>query len=98
MGYKRTVWLPAQQEPIARRDDEQAPIRQPVDAEWERGHADDDFAVALEIGGYDLLGAPVGEPETAIVPAWRLAELDAGHQGLKFRHLPSPIYRELEWD
>ena len=29
---------------------------------------------------------PVGEPETAIVPARRLAEPETGHQGLPFRH------------
>ncbi len=50
------------------RDDEQAPIGQPVDAEWESGHAEDDVAVAVEIDGNDLLHAPVGEPQAVLVP------------------------------
>src|SRR5215203_2233398 len=82
MGYQRPVGLPAQQKPISRRDYDQAPIWQPVDAKWERRYADDDFALALEIDGNDLLRAPVREPETLIVPARRLAERDAGQQGL----------------
>ena len=32
----------------------------------------DDLAVAVKIHGDDLLGAPVGEPQSAVVPAGRL--------------------------
>jgi hypothetical protein len=79
VSYERPIGFSAQQEPIACRDDQQAPIGQPVDAEWERRYADDDLALTLEIDGDDLLRSPVREPETLIVPAWRLAEGDAGH-------------------
>ena len=86
MCHKRPVGLPAEEKPIARRDDEKAPVGQPVDAEWKGRHADDDVALALEIDGNDLLRAPVAEPETVIVPPWRLAERETGHQGLQFWH------------
>src|SRR5215831_6422729 len=64
------------------------PGGQKVDAHGKRGKrdADDHFALALEIDSKDLLRAPVGEPETVRVPAWRLAEGDAGQKGLEFKH------------
>ncbi|HEX6556036.1 MAG TPA: hypothetical protein VF026_24975 [Ktedonobacteraceae bacterium] len=36
--------------------------------------ANDDFALALDIEGQDLLRTPVGEPQTVSVPTWQLAE------------------------
>jgi hypothetical protein len=32
----------------------------------------DDLAGPIEIDSDDLIGPPVGEPEPAVVPAWRL--------------------------
>src|SRR5918993_4364210 len=53
---------------------------------------DYDLAPALGIDGDDLSRAPVGVPETAVAPAWRLAEHDSGHQCLRFGHCPSPVF------
>ena len=53
--------------------DEQAAVGQPVDGPAEAGRAlSDDLAVAVEIDRDDLLGAPVGEPQPAVVPTRRL--------------------------
>src|SRR4051812_16194124 len=86
MGDQRSVRLQTEEEPIARGDDEQAPVWQPVDADRlkrRKGQPDRDLALALEIDGDDLSRAPVGKPETVVVPTRRLAERDAGHQGLR---------------
>ena len=40
------------------------------------------LTVALEIGGDDRLRSPVGEPQTVVVPARRLAERENGHRHL----------------
>src|SRR5205823_348534 len=77
MGHKPPVGLPAQEQSIARRDDKQAPIGQEVDAKGKGLDAGDDFARALEIDGNDFLSAPVGEPQTVLVPARRLTEHEA---------------------
>ena len=45
-----------------------------------------DLALALEIDGDDLVRAPVGEPQPALVPARRLAERETGHQDVYVRH------------
>src|SRR5205085_12555214 len=86
MHDHRAVGLPPEQPSLGRRYDEQAPVSKPVDAKWKRRHARDDLAPALEIDGNQLLGAPVAEPQTIIVPARRLTEGDASHQHAQFRH------------
>lgn len=48
-----------------------------------RGHH---LAAALEVDSDDLLRAPVREPETVLVPSRRLADREAGQQGLRFGH------------
>ena len=64
--------------------DQQPAVGQPVDRERERRRdAGDDLAVALEIDGDDLLRAPVGEPQAAVVPARRLADREPGQQNLR---------------
>src|SRR5438132_1297309 len=68
MSHKRAIVLPAQEQPVAHGDDKQAPIRQEAQAHWSALDAGDDFALALQIDGNDLLSAEVGEPEAAIVP------------------------------
>ena len=75
----KPLGLSAQEQPSAARDEKQAPIRQPVDAEWERRHADDDFALARKIDGNDLVRAPVREPKTVLVPTWRFTERETTH-------------------
>jgi hypothetical protein len=46
----------------------------------------DDLRVAGEIDRNDLLRAPIGEPKTALVPTWLLAEHETGHQRLNISH------------
>src|SRR5262249_8805028 len=70
MRHERAVELLAQETTLAPRDDQQAAIRQPVDAEWKtKRSAGDDLAVAVKIDRRDFLSAPVREPETVLVPA-----------------------------
>ena len=86
MGDQRPVALPAQESPLARRNDQQATVGQPVDAEGERRHVEDDLALAREVDGDDLLRASVGKPEAVLVPAGRLGEGETDQQGLRFGH------------
>jgi hypothetical protein len=79
MGHKLPIGLPAQEKPLAPRDDEQAPIGQPVDAKGKRGrNVNDDLALALQIDGNNLLRTPVREPQTAIVPTRRTRDQSTG--------------------
>lgn len=80
MGDQRAVGLPAEEQSLAPRDDEQAPIAQPVDTKWDTRRAGDDLAPAFEIDGNDLLRAPVREHETVVVPTRRLAQRESGQQ------------------
>jgi hypothetical protein len=61
-------------------------IGQPIDAErkTERG-PDYDLTVAIEIDCDDLLGSPVREPKTVLVPTWRFTHRETGQQGLHLR-------------
>ncbi len=86
MGHQRPIGFPAEQTPVKRRNDEQAPIRKPASAHRHRRDLGDDLARALEIDGSNLIRAHVGEPESAIVPTWRLVEYQTARQGLQFRH------------
>jgi hypothetical protein len=43
-----------------------------------------DFADAFEIDGNHLTRAPVGKPQTVLMPAWLLAKEDSGHEYLRF--------------
>src|SRR3954449_1689986 len=85
-GHQRAVGLAAQEKPLARRDEQQTPVRQPVDTAGKRPRPEDDLAVALEIDCNDLWRTPVGKPKTILMPTWLLPEHDAGHQGLQFSH------------
>ena len=95
MGDERPVGLLPQQPPLAARDDEQRPVGQPVEAERQRAEAaGHHLAAPIEADGEDLAGAPVREPEPAVVPARRLAQHEAGQQQLGLRHSPgSPAAR-----
>src|SRR5207244_1956222 len=75
-----------QKQAIARRDEEQAPVGQPVDAAGEGRRVQDDLAVALDVERDDLRRTPVGEPEAVLVPARLLAEHEACHERLRLRH------------
>ena len=59
MGHQRAIRFPAQKAAVATRDDEQAPVGHPVDAERGRGYAGDDLALTSKIDGDELLGVPV---------------------------------------
>jgi hypothetical protein len=86
IGRQRPVGLPAQKPPIARRYDEQAPVGQPVHTQRKRWPSKDDVAVAVEVDGHHLLGAPIREPQAVLVPTWLLTEDQTGHQGFDLRH------------
>ena len=86
MSHERPVRLAAEKKALASRDDEQAAIRQPIDAERKtERRADYDLAVAIEIYCQDLLRAPVREPKPVLVPTRRFTHREAGQQGFEFR-------------
>jgi len=61
--------LPAQQFLAG---NQQAAIGQPVDGPAQAGRSvASDFTVAVQIDRNDLTGSPVGEPQSALVPARR---------------------------
>ena len=102
MCYQQTVGLPTQEKPLARGDDEESPVGQPIDAQRKGPPRKDDFVVALEIDRQDLWHAPIREPKTVFVPTRLLAEHETGHQGLELRHgsalfRPSPLRSGLRW-
>src|SRR5262249_10550416 len=67
-----TAGVLTQEQPLASRDDEETSVRQPVDAKRETERdAENDLPVAFEIGGYDLLGAPVRKPKATVMPTRR---------------------------
>jgi len=71
MGHQRSVAFPTQEKPFAPRNDEQTAIGQPINAEWQTKRGpDNNLAVAVEIDCDDLLGSPVREPKTVLVPTW----------------------------
>src|SRR5437879_2303893 len=90
MGHQRAVGLAAQKQPVARRHEQQTPVRQPVDTAWKGRSLEHDFSVALQIDGDDLWLTPVREPQPVLVPTRLLAEHDAGHQCLRSRHGATP--------
>src|SRR5207249_11962236 len=93
MAHERPVELPAQEKALAPRDDEQAAIRQPIDAKWKaKRSADYDLPVAIKIDCHDLLSAPVREPKTILVPTGRFTHREPGQQGSHFR-LPAILHR-----
>src|SRR2546423_4907996 len=61
MGHKGTVGLPAQDAPLASGHDQEAPVRQEVDAHRKRREVDleDDLGVAVRVDSENLLRAPV---------------------------------------
>ena len=76
VGYQRPFRLLAQQSPVARRDDQQPTIGEPVHAhgkgrEINPGHH---LRPALATNGHDLLRTPIGQPQAVLVPAQRLTK------------------------
>ena len=61
MGHEGTSGLPAQYAPLASGDDQQAPVRQEVDAHRERREVDLDDHLALAVGVHseNLFRAPI---------------------------------------
>src|SRR5260370_35234284 len=98
MSHKPPILLPAQEQPIAHGNDKQAPIRQEAQAHWSARDASDDFLFAFQIDSNNFLCAEVGEPEAAIVPTWRLAEHETGHQGVQFSQVKTPYISVLFHD
>jgi hypothetical protein len=82
MTHDRAVGLQAPQ-PFA--CNEEATVGEPVDGPSEaRRTLGDDLGIALEIDSYDLVRAPVREPQTLLVPTRRLADDEVAQQGLRF--------------
>ena len=92
VGHQRPVRLLAQQPAVARRDDEQPAVGQPVDAHRKRGEINPGHHLrpALTIDGDHLLRAPIGQPQTVLVPAQRLTEGKAIEQLLDLSHGKTP--------
>src|SRR2546427_6416606 len=90
MSHQPSIGFPAQEQSVSHGDDQQTPIGQEAETHGSARDASDDFRLAREIAGPDLLGAEVGEPEAAIVPTWRLAEHETGQQSVQFRHGKTP--------
>src|SRR5690349_830921 len=81
MAHHRAIRLPAR-EPFA--GDKQATVGEPVDRPPEALRPlRDDLGVAVAADGDDLPGSPVREPQTAFVPARRLADRKAAQQRLR---------------
>ena len=77
------------QEPLSR--DQEATVRQPVDRPAEAARpVTDDLAGAIEIDGDDLVGPPVGEPQPAVMPAWRLDVGETAQDDSWLRHRSTP--------
>jgi hypothetical protein len=88
VGHQRPVRLLVQQPSVARRDDQQAAVGQPVDAhrkgrEVNPGHH---LGPALAVHGQDRLRAPVGQPQVVLVPAQRLTEGKTAEHTPDFGH------------
>ena len=63
MGRKRPVRLPTQPEALAPRNDQEATVRQPVNAEGKaERRADGDLAFTGKIGRNYFLSAPIRQP------------------------------------
>ena len=73
VGDDRAVGLVAQQQALAPRHDEQAPVGEEVEAERQRGQARHDLGLAGVVEREDLARSPVRQPQPAVVPARRLA-------------------------
>jgi hypothetical protein len=86
VGDERAVGLLPQQQPVARRHDQQAPVGEPVDTAGKRRGVQDDIVVSLQVDGDHLTRPPVGKPEPALVPTRLFAELDPGHQDSRLGH------------
>src|SRR5215471_12748462 len=77
--------LPSHEQPFAPRNDDQTAVAQPIETEWKRKrHSNGDFTHTIDVDGDDFLSAPVRKPQTALMPAWRLAHRDTSHQRLHF--------------
>src|SRR5262249_26465292 len=84
MPHHRAVALPAH-ELLA--SDKQASVGQPRGGPPEaRGTLSDDLTIAVEIDRDNLLGSPVREPQTVLVPTRRLADRKTTQQDVWFRH------------
>src|SRR5262249_43590904 len=56
-----------------------------------------DLVVALHIDRDDLRRAPVGEPQTALVPARLLAERDPLHEHVRLSHRRLLVLKRIPW-
>src|SRR5262245_54402609 len=86
MGDERPVVLSPKQRTLPRRHDHQATVTQPVEADGLKRsnlHANAGFPVPVTIEGENLLRTPVGNPQTAVVPARRLPKDEIGEQNLR---------------
>src|SRR5207245_2924057 len=83
MRHQRSIALPAEQTPLAPRNNEQPPVRQPIDAKWKvKGNLNRNLAIAIEIDRDNLLSAPIREPKTVLAPSGGFTHRDTGHQDL----------------
>jgi hypothetical protein len=80
VSHQRAVWLTAQENAIAHRDDEQTSIWQEAKAHRRAGDTGDELLAAVQIHRGDLSRAEVDEPQAITMPAGRLAEHESGRQ------------------
>ena len=96
MGHERPRRAPAAGRGPRALADQQAPVRQPVDAERKaERRVDHHLAAAREVDRQDLLGTPVREPQPALLPAERLPQREPGtsHAAIRDRVDAGPRIR-----
>jgi len=69
MGDHRPVRLAAEQPPLRRVHHQQTPVRQEIDAHRKRRDVGHDLVATVGIERNHLMGAPVGKPDSSVVPA-----------------------------
>src|SRR5215813_15180458 len=74
-----------QDAPVEHRDDEELAFRGPSQPGRTLRDLDDGLIAAIETDGRHAVRVEIGEPELAVVPARRLAELQAVEQDLELR-------------
>jgi hypothetical protein len=85
VSQEQTVALLTKQSPAG--DDQKPSIRQKINAHRKRLDPGDDLARSSQIDCDDLLRAPVGDDQTAIVPTRRLRERETVDQELRHHSL-----------
>ena len=97
MINQRAIGLLPQQSLFLAGDDQQPAVGQPIDRERDRaGHLGDHLTMTIEIERKNLRGAPVRQPQAAVVPAGGFSdnkvigqEARFGHKGHLFSGVPS---------